>query len=206
MMPIPSRRLVIAATVLAVSSLALLVFPWAWMVLIALDILLFLAAVLDWALTPSPQMLEASRVVAERLSVLNDHPVAMLVRNRSAVPLWVRVRDSVPVTMTTATEELAGKIPAAAEVRWEYVIRPTRRGLFSWGPLQLRYLSMLGLWELSKTIDAAQEVRRLSQSDIALSLPLAGPGESSRGDGHSPSEAAWGRLGIRILAQVCARR
>jgi uncharacterized protein (DUF58 family) len=159
MMPIPSRRLVQAAAALVALSLAVLVLPRAWLVLAALDSLLVLAALLDLYLTPGPRKLEARRVVADPMSVLNEIPVALLVRNRSRSPLQIRLRDSVPESLVTPTEEVAGSVPAQAEVRWEYLVKPTRRGLFSWGSIQLRFRSLLGLWELRKEIDAPQQAR-----------------------------------------------
>src|SRR5262249_28666717 len=159
MMPVPSRRLVQAAAGLAVFSLLVLVLPGAWLVLVALDLVLATAALLDLVLTPRPRDLEARRIVPNPMSVHNEHPVGVSLRNRARVPLQVRLRDSVPEGMGAAGEELAGTVPAGAEVSWEYKVRPVRRGLFSWGSIQLRYRTLLGLWEIRKTIDAAEEGR-----------------------------------------------
>ena len=133
--------------------------PGAWLVLAALDVLLVAAAVLDWLLTPGPANLGARRLAPDPMSVLNEHPVALLVRNRARVSLQVRLCDSVPEGLAATSAEIAGPVPAGSEVRWEYGVRPIRRGLFSWGPIELRYRSVLGLWELRKTIDAAHEAR-----------------------------------------------
>ena len=56
MMPIPSRRLIQAASALLLASLVVLVFPRTWPVLIALDLALVLFALLDWIITPARSM------------------------------------------------------------------------------------------------------------------------------------------------------
>lgn len=159
MRALPSRRFVQAGAALTVASLAALALPGAGLVLLALDVLLVAAALLDWLLTPGPARLEARRLVPDPMSVLGEHAVALLIRNRARAPLQVRVRDSVPEGLATTAEEVAGPVPAGAEVRWEYALKPSRRGLFYWGAIQLRYRSLLGLWELQKTIDAPEQAR-----------------------------------------------
>jgi len=141
-----------------VFSLAVLVWPRAWLVLAALNGLLVLIALADLLVTPGPQMLEVGRIVPDPMSVLAEHSATVVVHNRTFMFLKVRLRDGVPEGLA-AIEEVAGSVPAKAEVRWPFVIRPTRRGLFSWGPIELRYLSLLGLWERGKTIAAPLETR-----------------------------------------------
>jgi uncharacterized protein (DUF58 family) len=156
---IPSRRLVRWGAALTVASLAVVAFPGAWLPLVALDLALAALAVLDWLLTPGPEALEALRLAPDRISVLHEHGVALVVRNSSRVSLQLRLRDGVPDTFQAAIEEVGGTVPAGGEARWEYQVNPATRGLFSWGPIQLRYRSVLGLWERQKTVTAPGEVR-----------------------------------------------
>src|SRR6516164_5534293 len=107
MIPVPSRRLVAWAAAATLGALGVLVFPGAWLLLLAFDLALAAAAFLDWLLTPGAAALDAVRVAPDRISVLSDHPVVLVVRNRSAVPLRVQVRDSVPESFDTETQELS---------------------------------------------------------------------------------------------------
>lgn len=159
MIPVPTRRLLTWGLAVTLGSLAVMVFPSAWLVLLTVDLLLAGAAFLDWVLTPGPKALEATRIAPSRMSVFADHAVALLVRNRFRLPLHVRLRDTVPDALRTAIEELSGTVPAGGETRLEYRVQPVRRGRFAWGPIHLRYRSLLGLWELSKTLHPAEEVR-----------------------------------------------
>jgi uncharacterized protein (DUF58 family) len=67
----------------------------------------------------------------------------------------VRIRDSVPESFDSGAEELAGTVPAGGKLHLEYTVTSRTRGAFTWGPIQLRYRSLLGLWEGSKEIQAA---------------------------------------------------
>jgi uncharacterized protein (DUF58 family) len=55
--------------------------------------------------------------------------------------------------------ELSGTVPAGGEVRWEYPISPRARGRYAWGPIFLRYRTVLGLWERAREEPAAGETR-----------------------------------------------
>jgi uncharacterized protein (DUF58 family) len=159
MIPVPSRRLVYWGAATTVASLGVLVFPSAKLLLLTVDLVLVAAALLDWLITPGPGMLEAARLTPDRLSVLSPCSVTLLVRNRSAVPLQVRIRDSRPETFASETEEVAGVVPASGEARWQYRALPRTRGSFSWGPIHLRYQSLLGFWERQKSVAAAAQSR-----------------------------------------------
>ncbi|HLJ95991.1 MAG TPA: DUF58 domain-containing protein [Gemmataceae bacterium] len=159
MIPLPSRRLVLWGAAVAVASLGALVYPGAALLVLTVDLLLGAAALLDWLITPGAEALDATRITPDRLSVLSPCSVAVLIRNRSSVPLHVRIRDSVPDTFTTETEELTGIVPASGEQRWEFRVKPRTRGSFSWGAIHVRYRSLLGLWERQESVAAAEQSR-----------------------------------------------
>jgi uncharacterized protein (DUF58 family) len=159
MTTIPAARLLWIAGILLVASLGVLVFPGAWPLIVALDLALFAFALLDLLITPARSALEVRRIAPPTMSHLTDYAATLVVRNHARVSLTVRLRDTVPAQLATTTEEMSGPVPAGGEQRWEYAIRPTRRGIISWGAIQLRYRSVLGLWERQKTVAAAQEAR-----------------------------------------------
>ncbi len=152
-MRVPSRRLVRWALAATVASLAVLVVPGAWRLLLAANLLLLLVVLLDLLVSPRQGSLEVVRLAPERLSILQEQGVAVRVRNRARVTLRVRVRDTPPESFGVA-EELSGPVPSSEEVRWEYRVKPRSRGRFTWGPLHLRYRSVLGFWEIGKRVIA----------------------------------------------------
>jgi uncharacterized protein (DUF58 family) len=159
MIPVPSRKLVYWGAAATLASFAVLVFPVATFLLLTADLVLVAAALLDWLITPGPEALSAIRLTADRLSVLHPCSGTFVVRNRSAASLRVRIRDSRPQTFASDAEEVAGLVPASGEARWQFRFEPRARGSFSWGPIHLRYQSLLGFWERQKSIAAAAQAR-----------------------------------------------
>src|SRR5947209_19439731 len=96
MIPVPSRRLLAALAAGTAASLAVLVFPGAWLLLVAFDLPVAGAALLDWLITPGPRALAAVRTTPDRIPVLAAAPVLVVVRNGASVPLRVRLRDTPP--------------------------------------------------------------------------------------------------------------
>src|SRR5438132_9445400 len=116
MMPVPSPRLVWWMVLATVSSLAVLVLPPAGLALLALDVVLAGAALIDWLLTPGAKAVEVVRLAPERLSVLHEHAITIRVRNRARLALSLRLRDTWPASFQGAPEELSGTVPAQGEV------------------------------------------------------------------------------------------
>ena len=85
---IPSRRLVSWLVAGTIAALAVLAFPSLWLLLLAFNLVLAGAALLDWWITPGPQVLEVVRTVPERMAVLTEHAVLIRVRNHSPYSLW----------------------------------------------------------------------------------------------------------------------
>lgn len=156
---VASRRLVALGAAATALSLGALIFPGAWLVLLALDLLIALIAVIDAWLTPRAALVDAVRQAPERLAALTPQTVAITVANRSRFVLWVRVRDTAPAYFAVMPEEWTGQVLAHHQVRWEYTIRPQTRGQFDWGPIHLRYRSPLGLWERQTVMPAAARSR-----------------------------------------------
>lgn len=159
MTPVPSRRLLGCIAAVAVGSLGLLVFPGSWPFLVAANLLVVLAALLDLAVTPRPSSLRAMRIAPERMSVLSEQRIAIRVENASGVRLHLRVRDGTPPGFTDGEVEVGGPVAARGEARWEYAVTPRARGRFEWGPISIRYRSLLGLWERRAEQPAGGEAR-----------------------------------------------
>ncbi len=143
----PSPRLVAWGAGAGAASLAVLAVPDLWLLLAAANLTLAGAALLDLLVTPPPRRLRVERIAPDPLSVLREAAVVLMVRNDSGADLSVRVRDGVPESFHASTGELAGVTPAQGEARLDYAVRPGARGLYAWGPIHVRFRSLLGLWE-----------------------------------------------------------
>lgn len=156
---IPSRLLLYCFGGATVATLAVIIFPSAWLPLFIVDGIFAVTAIGDLLISPWPRAVDAERLLPERMTVLAPQTVFIHVQNRARVPLRVRVRDTVPEKWSATVEEVAGVVPPHGDTRLQYTVTPLARGKFHWETLHLRYLSRLRLWDRAKKIDAAAVVR-----------------------------------------------
>jgi uncharacterized protein (DUF58 family) len=174
----------VLAAALAAASLAVLAYPGAALALAALDLTLAGAAVLDWLLTPGPGAFRVARLAPGRVSVAGTSAVTLRVENESRAALSVRLRDAPAPSFRAEPAELAGVVPAGGGVEFTYGIRPARRGRFEYGPVHLRYRSVLGLWERGRVaglpaatqvypaVDAVERYHLLARADRLPALGI----------------------------------
>lgn len=143
---IPSRRLIIAATILAVPLLFSGASQSMADIALLINLLLAGAAFVDVLISPGPGALQLHRHVSEVLSVGASNPCRLTLHNKSHLPLTVTVHDDpgelcdidrLPQTVTIAP----GK-----EVEVTYAIRPRRRGASSMPAVHIKFPTRLGLW------------------------------------------------------------
>ena len=118
--------------------------PLAWgalaMALLGLALLL-----LDWRLAGGPRRFEASREHDTKLSLGAENVVTLRLRNRSRRSAVFWVRDEPPDDFGVDVRTLAGSVAPQQEWRARYHVRPRRRGNYTFGSLNLRWLGPLGL-------------------------------------------------------------
>ncbi len=156
---VPSRRLIVIVVALSAGALAVVAFPGAWPLVLTANLVVGLFAAIDYAMSPRPSAIEVQRIAPERFSVLSSAKILVRVRNRSRAPLRIRVRDGVPLELSQDEVERSALVPPDGEIEWEYPVLPQTRGKFAWGPIFVRYRSILGLWERDKVEQAAGEAR-----------------------------------------------
>lgn len=155
---IPSRLLVLLLLAPLALALAGLAAPDLLWPMIALDLALALAAVVDAALAARP-LVEVSRSGREVLSIGRANPVVLELRSRARRRLRVEVTDDLfdhasSPDLPLALELLPGQRAAAT-----YRLIPSRRGTFALGDHTVRYASPLGLWIRQLRLAARQPVR-----------------------------------------------
>jgi uncharacterized protein (DUF58 family) len=182
---IPSRWLLILLSCFSLGSLLLILWPAAFAILLSLNILLLTFALIDWLITPGPKSLVLERQMPERLSLLHQAEVKVVVRNQSRSPLSFRWRDTIPLLFQASDEmpEGKGQVPASSSTICTYTVVPRKRGKYSFDDLHLRYRSLLQLWEravvLSKPVTvkvypSVAEVERYHLLARANRLDLVG--------------------------------
>jgi uncharacterized protein (DUF58 family) len=110
------------------------------------------------SLQARPHRVTITRAPLEKLSIGRDNPVTLTVTSQ-AQPATVAIRDSYPLAhFTVSTPDLQASLAANSSQILTYTAKPSRRGEYAWGPIQLRQLSPWGLSWLDQKIPQPQTV------------------------------------------------
>jgi uncharacterized protein (DUF58 family) len=157
--PLPTLRLIRLLVGGSPLWLLALAAPGGW---IAGVFYLLLLAVLCWRgyrALPGPAQLSARRGLPARFSLDAEHPVKLVLANRSDRRVHVTVHDEVPEVFALATEISETDLPARGEVRLTYSVRPVKRGAHAFGNVVLRVRHGSGLVQKQVSIASAAPVK-----------------------------------------------
>lgn len=143
-MPIPTARLAAAAALGA--AVVLLASGGSLYGLAAVNGVLVLAAVVDWARTPRPTTLEVVRDLPGVIGLDQPDEVVWRVRNPSARTLRVRLADQLGPSLRPGTRRVGLTVPAMGRGVARTTLTPARRGRFAISELTLR---VEGPWRLT---------------------------------------------------------
>jgi uncharacterized protein (DUF58 family) len=143
----PSRRLVRLAVVPAATTQALAIVPEILWLVVALDVVLGVAVVIDLGTLPSRKAFGAERHAGRIASLRKRHAVSLSISSRARRPFSATIRDGMPEHLNPAPAEFSLELAPQSRTTVDYVLRPGRRGAFTIGPAWLRIRSRLGLWQ-----------------------------------------------------------
>lgn len=140
-------------------------------------LLCLLLMVADWLAAGPVSELEAGRQHDNRLSLGADNPIVLHVRQRRPRPLTFWIRDEPPDAFQLTNSPLAedapenrpdappverilqGQLPPRGAWQQTYYVRPLRRGDYTFGDINLRWLGPLGLVIRQGVVPAAGPVK-----------------------------------------------
>lgn len=102
----------------------------------ALDILILFSAA---------KGIEGQRMAPEKLSNGDENPIQVRIKNYYTFPVHVKVIDEIPEQFQLRNFEIKRKIKSAAQDEFQYYLRPTERGEYHFGCLNIYALSPLQL-------------------------------------------------------------
>lgn len=102
----------------------------------ALDILILFSA---------SKGIEGKRTAPEKLSNGDENPILITLKNYYTFPVHVKVIDEIPEQFQVRNFEIKRKIKNAAQDEFQYYLRPTERGEYHFGCLNVYALSPLQL-------------------------------------------------------------
>lgn len=148
----------------------------------AVDIVLLIALILDWQLTPSPKQLSAVREAEDRLSIGRENFVHIDI-SYSGPELKAQVKDDYPIAIEASVPGFECRLKTGV-TRLTYILRPKRRGAYSFGKLNIRYLSFLGLFWRETKIDLTRPVKVFSDLKALHDLTVRLSHSSEQGELH----------------------
>ena len=102
--------------------------------------------------------IEGKRVLPDKLSNGDDNPIQLKVANTYLFPVTVKIIDEIPFQFQKRDFGLTSKISSGGNKVYDYQLRPTERGVYSFGSLNIFAVSPIGLLAKKYLFDQAQEV------------------------------------------------
>ena len=124
---------------------------FALLLLLAADL-----ALLYWPWAKSQPTLSATRHCSDRFSNGDDNAVSITIENHFRIPVRVEIIDEVPAGLTAPSHIPPVDGPQSSV---HYHLRPTRRGIYSFGHIRLFARTLIGLAERRFTTGQSQEVK-----------------------------------------------
>lgn len=110
------------------------------------NVICFSLLVIDYIISPSPDMLEIERIDGEKLSLFENEKIEISVYNKADKKIFVEIQDEIPDFHFDIHKPSIGKYvnPHKKEI-FEYEVIPKKRGAFTFGKLHIRYDGYLKL-------------------------------------------------------------
>lgn len=167
---------------------------WRWATLVY-DVLLIVAAVLDWRRSQWPEDVQIEREIVGRMQIGAASEVRINLTNHSPRNFTLRLKDEYPPEMTLqGAREATLELDAMRTAQVIYGVIPPRRGRFEFGRVAVRHLSRWRLvWRQTErgepqTVKVYPNLRRAREAELkalgAQSLVAAHRRGHMRGEGR----------------------
>jgi len=114
----------------------------AWYVLYILLAFLIIDTLLLFA---SGKKIIGNRIMAEKLSNGDENEINIVINNQYSFPIYSKIIDEIPFQFQQRNFEVKRKIKALGKDNYTYLLRPTERGEYSFGNLNIYAASPLRL-------------------------------------------------------------
>ena len=100
----------------------------------------------------------ANRIVPDKLSNGDENPIQVQLSNNYLFHTKVKIIDELPFQFQKRDFGLDSALKRGEQKTYDYVLRPTERGTYSFGSLNIFVASPLGIFQRRYRFDTAQEV------------------------------------------------
>lgn len=102
--------------------------------------------------------IEGKRLLPDKLSNGDENPILLKITNTYLFQVVVKIIDEIPFQFQKRDFGLVSKIASGNSKTYDYELRPTERGVYSFGSLNIFASSPIGLLARKYSFDQAQEV------------------------------------------------
>lgn len=153
------KRFFIALTAIIVGFLVSFMIPNLYGAVKVLFYLLVLLVIVDVLLLfASKGRIEGKRLLPDKLSNGDENPILLKITNTYLFQVVVKIIDEIPFQFQKRDFGLVSKIASGNSKTYDYELRPTERGVYSFGSLNIFASSPIGLLARKYSFDQAQEV------------------------------------------------
>lgn len=122
-------------------------------------VLVAVVVAVDYVISPKPNELEIERINDSKLSLGAENTITVLISSRANRPITFQLRDEYPYQFGSDAVILRGVVEPFAVHEARYHVRPTQRGDYNFGDINLRYRSLLGMFTRQARYPAAAQVK-----------------------------------------------
>ncbi|RAJ01671.1 uncharacterized protein (DUF58 family) [Chitinophaga skermanii] len=123
-------------------------------------VMVMIALLLDFIILYLPgEAVTATRIVSDRLSNGDENEIVIDISNKYSFPTQVEIIDELPVQFQLRTFSKKDQLPANEGTQVHYSLRPTERGEYKFGQVNVFVKSMLNVIRRRFTTGEAQAVK-----------------------------------------------
>ncbi|WP_108425421.1 DUF58 domain-containing protein [Flagellimonas amoyensis] len=153
------KRFFIILTTLIVGFVISYMVPNLYGALKLLFFVLVLLLIVDIILLfASKGKVEGHRILSDKLSNGDENPIQLRLMNGYLFPVKIKVIDEIPFQFQKRDFLLETKLPSGGEKMFHYQLRPTERGVYSFGSLNIFSVSPIGFLARKHAVGQSQEV------------------------------------------------
>lgn len=120
--------------------------------------------------------IDAKRILADRWHLGEDNSVMIAVHNKRNIALKIAIIDELPDAFQARKFKLSWEMPAKGSVQKAFFLKPLRRGLYSFGNINVFVATKLGLLERKLVINTPQSVKVYPTTKYLASYQLLAQG------------------------------
>jgi uncharacterized protein (DUF58 family) len=121
---------------------------------------------------------EIKRDLPPRLSIGRDNPVVLTVKSNTNA--GIIIRDYYPSGFNVSAPTIRAAVESDSTQELNYTVKPTQRGEFSWGDIQVRQLGLWGLawddWKIAQSLRVKVYPDLIGLRELSIRLTLQSSG------------------------------